>query len=97
MTEIHDMPNVGKTSACTELSLNFQAGEKITNMTLWVSAQKIVSVVMETQEGLSISYGPQLEQFTREEVVIPEDEVLIGFEGTQGNTQVFSMIPLTVK
>jgi hypothetical protein len=55
VTEIHDMPNVGKTSACTELSLNFQAGEKITNMTLWVSAQKIVSVVMETQEGLSIS------------------------------------------
>lgn len=91
------MPNVGKTDACTSLSLNFPAGEKITKMTLWISAQKIVGVVMETQEGLSISWGPQLSTLTREEVVIPEDEVLIGFEGTQGSTQVFSMTPLTVK
>lgn len=55
MSEIHDMPNVGKTSACTKLSLNYPAGEKITKITFWISPQKIVGVVMETQEGLSIS------------------------------------------
>lgn len=97
MSEIEDMPDVGRTAVCTRLPINYADGETITNVTLWYNAQKIVSIVMETPDGLSISKGPQLEQFTREEILIPDDEALIGFEGTQGSTQVYSLTPLTVK
>lgn len=79
------------------LPVNAQGDERVKNVTLWYNTAKITAVYIETAKGLSVSKGPQLAQFTRREILIPDDEALIGFEGTAGSQALYSLSPLTVK